>query len=142
MGSICGGGRYDDLTGVFGLNNVSGIGISFGLDRIYDVLEELSLFPQSISRRLDVLIVHFSEKNMLHSFSIVNDLRDAGIKADIYPETAKIKKQFDYADKVKASYTIVVGDNEMDSKKYMLKNMESGQQEPLPINEIIKQLKG
>lgn len=142
MGSICGGGRYDDLAGVFGLKGVSGIGISFGLDRIYDVMEELSLFPESVSKRLDALIVHFSEASLSHSFSLVNDLRSEGIKADLYPEVAKIKKQFDYADKSGVSYTIVVGDDEMKSGKYMFKNMKSGKQEALPMNKIIQHLKG
>lgn len=141
MGSICGGGRYDDLTGVFGLKNVSGIGISFGLDRIFDVMEELSLFPEHLSRRLDVLIVHFSEQNIVHAYSIIERLREKGVKADLYPETTKIKKQFDYADKIKASYTIIIGDNEMLSGKYMFKNMQTGTQEPLTIDEIISRLK-
>ena len=142
MGSICGGGRYDDLTGIFGLKNVSGIGISFGLDRIFDVMEELQLFPPSLSSRLDVLVVHFSEDNLKHAYKIVNELRNAELRADLYPETAKIKKQFDYADKTNASYTLVIGDNEMESHQYMLKDMNSGNQEPLTIDEIIQRLKG
>ena len=119
IGSICGGGRYDDLTGVFGLNNISGVGISFGLDRIFDVMEELNLFPNSILNRLDILVIHFSMENLIHSYTIVNKLREEGIKADLYPETAKIKKQFDYADKINTTYTIIVGDNEVASGKYM-----------------------
>ena len=142
MGSISGGGRYDNLTGVFGLEGVSGIGISFGLDRIYDVMEELQLFPSAIARSLDVLIVHFSEENLRHGQKIVSELRQQNIKADLYPEVAKIRKQFDYADKINAPYTIIIGDQEMESKAYMLKNMESGAQNPLNLDEIIRQIKG
>ena len=142
MGSICGGGRYDDLTGVFGLNGISGIGISFGLDRIYDVMEELKLFPENITQPLDVLIVHFSQSNLVHGQKIVMKLREAGIKADIYPDADKIKKQFNYADKIRTPYTLVIGDNEMDSGEYMLKNMESGEQKALNLDKIIQHFKG
>jgi len=142
MGSICGGGRYDNLTGVFGLQGVAGIGISFGLDRIFDVMEELNLFPDKVSKRLDVLIVHFSEANLLHSQSLVNTLRDNDIKADLYPDSVKVKKQFDYADKIGVPYTIIVGDNEVKSGRYMFKNMMDGNQGPHTLDEIIQQLKG
>ena len=142
MGSICGGGRYDNLTGIFGLNGISGIGISFGLDRIYDVMEELQLFPDNITQPLDVLIVHFSEENLAHGQSIVMELRNAGIRADLYPESDKIKKQFNYADKVQTPYTLVIGDNEMESGDYMLKNMQSGEQNPMKLDEIIQLFKG
>ncbi len=142
MGSICGGGRYDNLTGVFGLEGISGIGISFGLDRIYDVMEELNLFPEKITQRLDVLILHFNEENLKHGQRIVMNLREAGIKADLYPESDKIKKQFNYADKIQAPYTLIIGDNEMESGEYMLKNMQSGEQKPLKPDEIIQLFKG
>ncbi|WP_370086245.1 histidine--tRNA ligase [Ekhidna sp.] len=142
MGSICGGGRYDNLTGVFGLQGISGIGISFGLDRIYDVMEELNLFPEKITQRLDVLIVHFNIENLKHGQRIVMDLREAGIKADLYPESDKIKKQFNYADKIQAPYTLIIGDNEMESGEYMLKDMQSGEQKPLKLDEIIQLFKG
>lgn len=142
MGSICGGGRYDNLTGVFGLDNVSGIGISFGLDRIYDVLEELDLFPKDVTKRIDVLILHFSDENLMHGQKIVTELRENGIKAELYPEPAKPKKQFNYADKIKTPFTLIIGDDEMHSGKYMLKDMQSGEQKPLDLNEIINQLKG
>ena len=124
------------------VKQLSGIGISFGLDRIFDVMEELNLFPENIGKRLDVLIVHFNVENMKHAFSLVNRLRTEEIRADLYPESAKIKKQFDYADKISASYTIVVGDDEMASGKYMFKNMSTGEQEPLTVDEIILRLKG
>lgn len=142
MGSISGGGRYDNLTGMFGLNGISGIGISFGLDRIYDVLEELGLFPDNISKRLELLIVHFSEENLSHGQQVVMQLRAAGIKTDLYPESVKIRKQFDYADKIQTPYTLIIGDDEMKSRNYMLKNMETGEQKPLPLNEIIRLFRG
>lgn len=142
MGSICGGGRYDNLTGVFGLNGISGIGISFGLDRIYDVLDELNLFPETITQPLDVLIVHFSDDNLKHSQKIVMKLRASNIKADLYPESDKIKKQFNYADKIQAPYTLIIGDNEMESGEYMLKNMKSGEQKPMNLDKIIQHFKG
>ncbi len=141
IGSICGGGRYDDLTGIFGLPNVSGIGISFGLDRIYDVMEELDLFPETVTKALDVLVVHFNTANLKHGQKIVNQLRQKGVKADLYPETAKIRKQFDYADKIKTPYTLIIGDDEMEKQAYMLKDMQSGNQSPLSIDEIIRQIK-
>lgn len=142
MGSICGGGRYDNLTGVFGLNGTSGIGISFGLDRIYDVMEELDLFPADISQPLDILIIHFSEENLMHGQKIVMNLRKSGVKADLYPESDKIKKQFNYADKIQTPYTLIIGDDEMRSGKYMLKNMQSGDQSPMSLDEIIQLFKG
>ena len=142
MGSICGGGRYDNLTGVFGLNGISGIGISFGLDRIYDVMEELGLFPENITKRLDILIVHFSEQTLKHGQKLVMELRANNIKADIFPESVKIQKQFNYADKIQVPYTLIIGDNEMNSGKYMLKNMQTGDQKAMKPNEIIELFKG
>lgn len=142
MGSICGGGRYDNLTGVFGLEGISGIGISFGLDRIYDVMEELNLFPKEITQRLDVLILHFGEENLKHGQLILTKLRDADIKADLYPDTDKIKKQFNYADKIQTPYTLIIGDDEMKSGDYMLKNMQTGEQKPMNLDKIIQHFKG
>ena len=142
MGSICGGGRYDNLTGVFGLDGISGIGISFGLDRICDVMEELDLFPEKITQPLEVLILHFGDENLRHGQKVVMELRGAGIKADLYPESDKIKKQFNYADKIKTPYTLIIGDDEMKSGEYMLKNMRSGEQKPLNLNKIIRHFKG
>ncbi len=142
MGSICGGGRYDNLTGVFGLNGISGIGISFGLDRIYDVMEELSLFPEQVTQPLDILIVHFGEENLKHGQKVVMDLRAAGIRADLYPTSDKIKKQFNYADKIQTPFTLIIGDNEMASGEYMLKNMQSGEQNPMKVDKIIQHFKG
>lgn len=140
MGSICGGGRYDNLTGVFGLPDVSGVGISFGLDRIYDVMEELGLFPSELSETIQVLIVHFDEGCFTHGIGVLEKLRNASIRADIYPESVKVKKQFNYADKVKAGHTLVIGQNEIDAGIYKLKDMKSGEQASLSLEEIIKKL--
>ncbi|MEO9870844.1 histidine--tRNA ligase [Ekhidna sp.] len=142
MGSICGGGRYDNLTGIFGLDGVSGIGISFGLDRIYDVMDELNLFPEKITQQIEILILHFNEENLRHGQSIVMQLRAAGIKADLYPESVKIQKQFTYADKIRTPYALIIGDNEMSSGEYMIKNMQSGEQKPMSIDKIIQLFKG
>lgn len=142
MGSICGGGRYDNLTGVFGLKGISGVGISFGLDRIYDVMEELGLFPATIAQPLDILIVHFDEKNLHHGCGLVMKLRAEGIRADLYPEKAKIQKQFNYADKIKVPRTLIIGDNEMETGQYMIKNMQTGEQSAMPLDEIISLFEG
>ncbi|MEM6735114.1 MAG: histidine--tRNA ligase [Bacteroidota bacterium] len=142
IGSICGGGRYDDLTGMFGLPGVSGIGVSFGLDRIFDVMEELHLFPAKISQRLDLLVLHFSQDNLNHGQKIVTQLRNKGIKADLFPESVKIRKQFDYADKVGTPFSLIIGDNEMTTGAYMLKNMQTGEQSHMTLNEIIASFKG
>ena len=146
MGSICGGGRYDDLTGIFGLPDISGVGISFGLDRIYDVLEELNLFPEDIAQPLQVLILHQdgdrSDRNFLHSQEIAIELRSEDINTELYPDIVKIQKQFKYADRIKAPYVLVVGDDERESKAYTLKNMSSGEQQKLPLNDLIKVVRG
>ncbi len=140
MGSIVGGGRYDDLTGIFGLPNVSGVGISFGLDRIYDVLEELSLFPdEKISGPL-VLLTHFDEKSRTRCIAILHELRKNGIKADVYPEVVKLKKQLNHANKLEIPFVITIGDQELESENYPLKNMGSGEVNSLGIKEIIDHL--
>ncbi|MEM9340748.1 MAG: His/Gly/Thr/Pro-type tRNA ligase C-terminal domain-containing protein, partial [Bacteroidota bacterium] len=136
MGSICGGGRYDDLTGIFGLKEMSGVGISFGLDRIYDVMEELSLFPEKVGRTVDVLVVHFSKENQKHGQHLVTELRSQGVCAELYPDQVKIQKQFNYADKINTPYTLIIGDDEMNSETYSLKDMSSGQQEKLTLSEL------
>ena len=137
MGSICGGGRYDDLTGVFGLGGVSGIGISFGLDRIYDVLEELNLFPTDTQESIQVLFVHFDETSFKHCISLIEKLRSQGISSELYPESVKIKKQFNYANKINVPHVVTVGSEEIKTGKYAFKNMKSGEQEKLSIDEII-----
>ncbi|MDO9254897.1 MAG: histidine--tRNA ligase [Bacteroidales bacterium] len=141
MGSISGGGRYDDLTGIFGLKGMSGIGISFGADRIYDVLNELKLFPQDLEQATTVLLVNFGGNEELVSLKLLQKLHDAGISAEIYPEPLKMKKQFGYADNKKIPYTIIIGADEAASGSYQLKNMLTGEQEKISGGEIIEKLK-
>jgi histidyl-tRNA synthetase len=142
--SILGGGRYDDLTGIFGLPNMSGVGISFGVDRIYDVMEELNLFPESISKTSStkLLFAHFDESNRDHCIPLANDLRKNNISCEVYPDIVKkIAKQFDYANKKNIPFVCVVGSNEMQNKRYMLKDMGKGTQEEMSLEDIIKKLK-
>ena len=129
MGSIGGGGRYDDLTGIFGLKNVSGVGISFGLDRIYLVLEELNLFPESVDQYLDVLCLNFGDNEALVALKLISSLRKSGIKADLYPSNTKIQKQFKYANNRNVPYVILLGPEELKNNSFLVKNMESGDQE-------------
>jgi histidyl-tRNA synthetase len=139
--SIAGGGRYDNLTGVFGLPNVSGVGISFGLDRIYDVMEELKLFPTNLNATsTKVLICTFDDKSQQYALAPLKQLRDAGIASEIYPDLKKLGKQLDYANALKIPYAIIIGDNEMNSGKLVLKNLNEGTQEELTIAEIINKL--
>jgi histidyl-tRNA synthetase len=129
MGSVCGGGRYDDLTGIFGLKGVSGVGISFGADRIYDVLNELGLFPDAADISTRLLIVHFGEEEAGLGLHILREVRKAGISAEIYPESAKMKKQMKYADDKKIPFVAIIGSEELAEGKVMLKNMTTGAQE-------------
>ncbi len=140
MGSIGGGGRYDDLTGVFGLKNVSGVGVSFGAERIYDVMEELELFPDSTDASLQLLFIAFDAKAHAFAFNCLAKARKAGINADLYPEPAKLKKQMKYANDRKAPYVVLIGGNEMESGLLTLKDMETGTQSSLAIDAIIEQL--
>ncbi len=136
MGSIGGGGRYDDLTGIFGLKGVSGVGISFGLDRIYLVLEELNLFPKSLEKSLDVLCLNFGEKEALASLKLTNELRKSGIKSDVYPSNAKIQKQFKYANNRQVPYVILLGAEELSNNAFVAKHMETGEQKTYKIGEV------
>lgn len=136
MGSIGGGGRYDDLTGIFGLPNVSGVGISFGLDRIYLVLEELGLFPASIDKSLDVLCLNFGMKEGLAALKLTTVLRKAGIKADLYPSDAKIQKQFKYANNRNVPYVILLGAEELEKESFVVKNMASGKQKSYTLDAV------
>ena len=138
LGSIGGGGRYDELTAIFGLKGVSGVGISFGLDRIYLVLEQLGLFPEAISESLEVLCVNFGDKEALASFVLVQQLRAQGHKAELYPEAAKLKKQLAYADSRHVKYVVLIGQEELSLGTAILKNMHSGEQASYPIGEIGK----
>ncbi|MEM9886381.1 MAG: histidine--tRNA ligase [Bacteroidota bacterium] len=140
MGSIGGGGRYDDLTGVFGMKNMSGVGISFGAERIYDVMEELDLFPQTLSQNLKAIFIAFDEASFQYAFRALNQVRAAGIPAEIYPEPTKMKKQMKYANARNVAYVILVGSEEMGSGALSLKNMETGEQEKLSLEAIINKL--
>ncbi|MCY1513357.1 Histidine--tRNA ligase [compost metagenome] len=140
MGSIGGGGRYDDLTGMFGLKDLTGVGISFGADRIYDVLEELNLFPAAAAEGTKVLISNFDELAEDYALPILRQLRAAGIAAELYPTAAKLKKQMSYADAKNIPYVILIGAEEMEKDLLTLKNMQSGLQEQLSPDAIVLQL--
>jgi histidyl-tRNA synthetase len=141
MGSIGGGGRYDDLTGVFGLKGISGVGISFGADRIYDVLEELKLYPDFKGNKTQVLFISFDEASQLYALKTAQTLRQAGINAEVYPDLAKVKKQFEYANKRNIPFTVVVGSDEMATGLLAFKDMTTGQQDKLMVSDIIQKLK-
>ena len=136
MGSIGGGGRYDDLTGIFGMKDVSGVGISFGLDRIYLVLEELNLFPATVINTVDVLFINFGEAEALYGLKAIKELRKANINAELYPDAAKMKKQMTFANKRDIGYVVLVGANEVANSTFTLKNMQSGEQEELNLKQL------
>jgi len=141
MGSITAGGRYDNLTGNFGLSGVSGVGISFGVDRIYDTLNELGLFPTDNLETTAVLITNFDDDAQKEGLKILSSLRNNGIKSEIYPDQAKLKKQMNYADKKSIPYVILIGSQEIASGKYTLKNMKDGTQQQLSLKSLIDLLK-
>lgn len=140
MGSITGGGRYDNLTGVFGMEGVSGVGISFGADRIYDVLNQLNLYPETSVEQTQILFVSFGEKELMYSLPWLGALRAKGINAEIYPEPAKMKKQMSYADNKKIPFVAIVGETEMNDGKVMLKNMKTGEQGLVLLEEVIEKI--
>jgi histidyl-tRNA synthetase len=140
MGSIGGGGRYDDLTGVFGLKGVSGVGVSFGADRIYDCLAELDLFPKENQQSLKLLFVAFDAETHRFAFKCLNETRAAGINSEIYPDATKLKKQMDYANKRGVPFVCLIGSDEMESKLLTLKNMMTGEQEKMSLNAIIQKI--
>jgi histidyl-tRNA synthetase len=137
MGSITGGGRYDNLTGVFGMEGVSGVGISFGADRIYDVLNQLNLYPETSIEQTKILFVSFGEKELMYSLPWLSSLRAKGVNAEIYPEPAKMKKQMSYADNKKIPFVAIIGETEMNEGKVMLKNMKTGEQGLASLEELI-----
>src|ERR1035437_1426475 len=137
MGSITGGGRYDNLTGVFGMEGVSGVGISFGADRIYDVLNQLNLYPETSVEQTQILFVSYGDKELMYSLPWLSSLRAKGVNAEIYPEPAKMKKQMSYADNKKIPFVAIVGETEMNEGKVMLKNMKTGEQELVSLEELI-----
>ncbi len=140
MGSVSGGGRYNNLTEVFGLPNMPGIGFSFGVDRIFDVMEELHLFPKFRSESTQVLITNFDQVCFNKSLPLLNKLREKNIKSELYPISDKIKKQFNYANKKGIAYVLVAGSDEFEKNSFILKHMESGTQEELSINQILEKL--
>ena len=140
IGSITGGGRYDNLTGVFGEKGLSGVGISFGADRIYDVLNQLNLYPEELLRSTQVVFASFGEKELSYSLQSVKKFREAGIAAEVYPEATKIKKQMAYANAKGAPYVAIIGENEMNENKIMLKDMMSGEQELMTLEQAIEKI--
>lgn len=137
IGSITGGGRYDNLTGVFGMDGVSGVGISFGADRIFDVLSQLDLYPKDALLTTQLLFVNFGEKEEAYLLPIIAKVRAAGIRTELYPESAKMKKQMGYADTKKIPFVAIVGETEMEEGKINLKNMITGEQKPATLEELI-----
>ncbi|WP_291862269.1 histidine--tRNA ligase [Marinilabilia sp.] len=138
IGSITGGGRYDDLTGIFGLKNVSGVGISFGADRIFDVMNQLELYPPEVTTTTQLMFVNFGPKEGAHCLKIASQLRKEGLKVEVYPDSAKMKKQMTYANKKNIAFVALVGEEEMNAGTVTLKNMESGEQSAMKVEDIIR----
>ena len=142
IGSISGGGRYDNLTGVFGMSGMSGVGISFGADRIYDVLNQLDLYPKEAVNATQLLFVNFGEKEAAYCLPVLSAARDAGIRAEVYPDSAKMKKQMSYANDKNIPFVAIVGENEMNEGKLTLKNMTTGEQSLVTPEELLAVVKG
>ena len=142
IGSISGGGRYDNLTGVFGMSGMSGVGISFGADRIYDVLNQLDLYPKEAVNATQLLFVNFGEKEAAYCLPVLSAARDAGIRAELYPDSAKMKKQMSYANDKNIPFVAIVGENEMNEGKLTLKNMTTGEQSLVTPEELLAVVKG
>lgn len=140
IGSIAGGGRYDNLTGLFGLEGVSGVGISFGVDRIFDVMTELNLFPSDATKGTKVMVTNFDQNSEKISLGILSKLRNEGIAAEIYPKSDKMKKQFGYADSKNIPFVLIVGEEEIKTNEFALKNMQSGEQKKLNLQQLIQAL--
>ncbi len=140
IGSVCGGGRYDDLTGIFGLKDISGVGISFGADRIYDVMLQSGLFPPGLAQTTQLMFVNFGEKEERFCLDVLVKVRNSGISAEIYPDHAKMKKQMTYANNKNVKFVALVGENEIAEGKITLKNMQTGEQEKLTVEELIQRL--
>ena len=141
IGSVSGGGRYDNLTGNFGLPDVSGVGISFGVDRLYDAMEELKLFPKEAQISSTLMIAHFDEATMRYGLKVAHELRQNGIATEIYPDQFKLKKQLDYANKKMIPFVIVIGPDEMNNGMLTIKDMEKGEQEKLSVGDIVNKFK-
>jgi histidyl-tRNA synthetase len=141
MGSITGGGRYDNLTGIFGMPGLSGVGISFGADRIYDVLNALDLYPKETVASTKVLFVNFGETETAYCLPIAGKLRSEGISAEVYPDKVKMKKQMAYANAKNIPFVAIAGENEIKEGKITLKNMETGEQQMLATDELVNFIK-
>ena len=141
MGSISGGGRYDNLTGIFGMPGLSGVGISFGVDRIYDVLNALDLYPKDSLNTTQVLFINFGEKETAYCLPIIAQVRQAGIRAEIFPDSTKMKKQMSYANAKQIPFVVLAGDNEIAAQKVTLKNMETGEQQLVTTEELINAIR-
>ena len=140
MGSLCGGGRYDDLTGIFGLNDVSGVGVSFGADRIYDVMEKNGKFPEDTMLTTTLMFVNFGEKEEKFCLPLLDVIRKSGIRAELFPDKVKIKKQMNYANQKNVGYVALVGEDEIKNGVITLKNMKTGGQEQITLDELIEKL--
>jgi histidyl-tRNA synthetase len=140
IGSIGGGGRYDDLTGLFGVPNVPGVGISFGVDRIYDVLEELNLFPENLITSSKVLFFNLGDEESKIAFQLLQQLRSRGISSELYPETVKMDKQFKYAEKKHIPYVVLIGSREMETGECILKNIETGKQQTMISYDLLEHM--
>ncbi|MDH5398140.1 MAG: His/Gly/Thr/Pro-type tRNA ligase C-terminal domain-containing protein, partial [Cyclobacteriaceae bacterium] len=140
IGSVSGGGRYDNLTGIFGVEGVPGTGFSFGVDRLYDAMDELNLFPEEALTSSKVLIAHFDDEAMIYGYGILSRLRENDIASEVYPDRHKIKKQLTYANKKGTPYVVIVGSDEMNSGQLTVKNMVSGDEEKLTVDELIKHI--
>ena len=138
MGSITGGGRYDNLTGIFGMPGLSGVGFSFGADRIYDVLNALDLYPKAVVNTTQVLFINFGDKEAAYCMSVIKTVRDAGISAELYPDSVKMKKQMNYANAKQIPFVVLAGENEIQTQKITLKNMETGSQQMIDTNQLIE----
>lgn len=136
IGSICGGGRYDNLTGIFGLPGMSGVGISFGADRIYDVLKGLGKFPEDVTSATRILFANMGDNEVRYLLPVVRSLREAGIPCEIFAENTKLKKQFDYAEKKSIPFISITGGDEMEQSVINLKNLFTGEQERFSIDDI------
>jgi histidyl-tRNA synthetase len=142
FGSICGGGRYDDLTGIFGMPGVSGVGVSFGADRIYDVMLQLNLFPEQTGSSTEVLVINFGGEELPSLMRVAGELRDAGIATELYPDPVKLKKQFSYADSCKIPLVVIAGSNEIAAGQATVKNMKTGEQTAVPLSALPSFIRG
>ena len=141
IGSLGGGGRYDDLTTLFGLNDVSGVGVSFGVDRIYIVMDELNLFPLDIDKTIKVLIINFGEDEQIYCLDVLQKLRNEGISSELYPSIVKMKKQMNYVDKRGVEFVLIIGEDEMVNGKVGVKEMSTGKQREMELSEFINEIK-